>query len=170
MEIKFCRRCAAAVIQKSASEFVCSNGHRLFYQSSPSTAVFLVNERNEVLLVTRATDPGKGKLDAPGGFCDMGESIEQAAVREMHEELHADLGQYGDLTFLCSGVNDYEFGGEVLSPLDFFFWVRVSGEVRVQPDDDAADAAWYKAEAVAPDDFAFKTVRAAFEQLKKHLV
>lgn len=169
MEIKYCRRCGAAVTQKSASEYGCANGHRLFYQSSPSTAVFLVNERNEVLLVTRAADPGKGKLDAPGGFCDMGENVEQAAVREMQEELHVDITPFGALTFLCSGVNDYEFGGEVLHPLDFVFWVRVSGEITVQADDDAAEARWCSVQDVSPDDFAFKTVRAAFEQLKKHL-
>jgi NAD+ diphosphatase len=131
--------------------------------------VFLVNEQNEVLLVTRAANPGKGKLDAPGGFCDLGESAEQSAVREMQEELHVDITQFGPLTFLCSGVNDYEFEGEVLHPLDFIFWVRVSGDITLQPDDDAAEAAWYKLEDVLPDEFAFKTIRIAFERLKKHL-
>lgn len=141
----------------------------MFYQSSPSTAVFLVNERDEVLLVTRAADPGKGKLDAPGGFCDLGESAEESAVREMQEELHVDITKFSPLTFLCSGVNDYEFGGEVLHPLDFVFWARVSGDIVLQPDDDAAEAAWYKLDDVSSGDFAFKTIRSAFEQLKKHL-
>jgi NAD+ diphosphatase len=169
MEIKFCRRCGATVTQKSASEYGCINGHRLFYQSPPAMGVFLVNDNNEVLLVTRATEPGKGKLDAPGGFCDAGESIEEAAVREMREELHVEPTAYGPLAFLCSGVNDYEFDGEVQHPLDFFFWARVKGEITVQPDDDAAEAGWFAPADVLPDDIAFKTVRAAFEQLKKHL-
>ncbi len=47
-------------------------------------AVVLVN--GKVLLVRRATPPGKGKWSIPGGLVEVGESLGDAAVRELYEE------------------------------------------------------------------------------------
>ncbi|MFZ4576392.1 MAG: NUDIX domain-containing protein, partial [Phycisphaerales bacterium] len=40
----------------------------------------------KVLLIRRASDPHKGKWALPGGFVDMDESLERAALRELEEE------------------------------------------------------------------------------------
>ena len=40
----------------------------------------------KVLLIRRASDPHKGKWALPGGFVDMDESLEHAALRELEEE------------------------------------------------------------------------------------
>ncbi|WP_312888321.1 NUDIX domain-containing protein [Nonomuraea rhodomycinica] len=39
-----------------------------------------------VLVVRRAVEPHRGGLALPGGFIDVGESWQQAAVRELREE------------------------------------------------------------------------------------
>lgn len=41
---------------------------------------------DRILLVRRAIEPGRGKWVYPGGFVDLGESPERAAVREAREE------------------------------------------------------------------------------------
>jgi ADP-ribose pyrophosphatase YjhB (NUDIX family) len=41
----------------------------------------------EVVLLRRGFEPGKGRWTFPGGFVDLGESVEQAAMREAMEEL-----------------------------------------------------------------------------------
>ena len=43
------------------------------YYANPcaATAAFILNDRNELLVVRRAKEPAKGTLDLPGGFVDM---------------------------------------------------------------------------------------------------
>jgi NAD+ diphosphatase len=64
-------------------------GWRWYANPRPAAAVLL--ERPEagdtaLLLLRRAVEPGLGGWDLPAGYLDPGESFEQAAVREAHEE------------------------------------------------------------------------------------
>tara|TARA_R110000787_G_scaffold281671_2_gene393136 strand:- start:13084 stop:13377 length:294 start_codon:yes stop_codon:yes gene_type:complete len=47
------------------------------------TAVF---RNGQVLLVRRANPPDSGRWGFPGGKVDLGESLEEAAIRELSEE------------------------------------------------------------------------------------
>jgi NAD+ diphosphatase len=169
MEMNFCRRCGTKLALRTATEYRCQNNHRIFEGALPAIGCFLVNSKDEVLLVTRASEPDKGKLDSPGGFVDPRETLEQTIARELKEELHLSPDSYGVPQYLESGINEYTFDGEVVHPLDSFFWVRVQDDLPVQAGDDAASLAWYAIDAVKPEEIGFKTVRHAFEQLKKHL-
>lgn len=61
----------------------CSTPHFL----NPTPVSVLLQPVGEGLLtVRRAIDPGRGELAIPGGFIDLNESWQQAAVRELHEE------------------------------------------------------------------------------------
>jgi len=46
----------------------------------------VVWHNNQVLLVKRANNPGKGMWTIPGGYVDQGESIGEAIMREIQEE------------------------------------------------------------------------------------
>jgi len=52
----------------------------------PATLVFVLRG-DEVLLIDKKTGLGKGKVNAPGGKVDPGETPEEGAVRECQEEL-----------------------------------------------------------------------------------
>lgn len=46
----------------------------------------IFNDKDEVLLIKRGTDPFKGWWAIPGGFMEFGETAEQAVAREVEEE------------------------------------------------------------------------------------
>ncbi|MEM9493706.1 MAG: 8-oxo-dGTP diphosphatase [Myxococcota bacterium] len=56
-----------------------------------ATLVFLLRA-GEVLLIHKKTGLGKGKVNAPGGKLEVGETPAQAAVREVKEEVDVDVG------------------------------------------------------------------------------
>jgi ADP-ribose pyrophosphatase YjhB (NUDIX family) len=88
-----------------------------------AAAVGVVLEYEEqIVLIKRSQEPGKGKLDLPGGFVDPDEGAEKAARREVKEELGLDLGA---VTYLGSYPNMYEFKGVTYKTCDLFFSSRI---------------------------------------------
>jgi 8-oxo-dGTP diphosphatase len=83
----------------------------------PVASSVVVNEAREVLLVRRKSDPHRGRWCLPGGFPQPGETIEEATVRELHEQTglrgHVrrilgaewqESGPWGDLLFVTLEV------------------------------------------------------------------
>jgi 8-oxo-dGTP diphosphatase len=57
------------------------------YPSSPHVAVgAVVLKENKVLLIKRENSPGKGLWAIPGGRVQLGETLQEAAEREIREE------------------------------------------------------------------------------------
>ena len=55
---------------------------------SPKVAVDpLIVKGNKIILLRRAIEPFKGKLEFPGGMVEYGETVEHAVVREAEEEI-----------------------------------------------------------------------------------
>jgi len=66
-----------------------------------ATLLFVVHN-GEVLLIRKLRGLGAGKINAPGGRIDPGETADQAAVREVREEtgiVPLDIRQHGELRF-----------------------------------------------------------------------
>jgi len=52
----------------------------------------VVDARNRVLLVRRKYAPYQGRYALPGGFVEIGETVEEACRREVREEAGVDIG------------------------------------------------------------------------------
>ncbi len=54
-------------------------------------AAIPVTPDNKIVLLRRGFDPGKGLWTFPGGFVDLGETVEEAARREAREEIQVSV-------------------------------------------------------------------------------
>lgn len=131
------------------------------YYANPcsATAAFIVNDRQEMLVVRRAKEPAKGTLDLPGGFVDMYETVEDGMRREIKEETGLDVA---DIQYLFSSPNVYEYSGLGVHTLDMDFIVRVHGDILpIKAADDAAEAFWIPVREVNSDEFGLTSIRNA---------
>lgn len=111
------------------------------YPAQPLAAVGAVVQRQgQVLLVCRGKPPAKGMWAIPGGKVKLGETLQQAAEREIMEETGIQIKAHEPIyTF---EVIERDASGRVR----FHYIIvdlmadYVAGEVRVG--DDAADARW----------------------------
>jgi len=166
MEMNFCRRCGAKLTQTSGHVYNCQNGHTIYANASPASCLLVVNNAGEVLIATRALEPGIGLLDAPGGFCDGAETFEDSVTRELEEEVGLKSSDYTTPEYLLSGLDTYDYGGETVDVLGNVYWARLVGNPPLQPKDDVAEAKFVSMESIDPEMIYFNTVRTGFLRLK----
>jgi ADP-ribose pyrophosphatase YjhB (NUDIX family) len=87
-DARFCPRCAQPADIAYPRSITCPHcGYGAYYNPKPVAAAIPVTPAGDIILLRRAFEPGKGLWTFPGGFVDLGESVEDAARREAHEEL-----------------------------------------------------------------------------------
>jgi 8-oxo-dGTP diphosphatase len=88
-DLGFCPRCGAPdpSVEFPRSITCAGCGYAAYYNPKPVACAIPTTEDGRVWLMRRATDPGRGRWSMPGGFVDLGESVEEAARREVGEEM-----------------------------------------------------------------------------------
>lgn len=112
------------------------------YPDAPLVGVAAVvfNAAGQVLLVKRGRPPGQGNWGLPGGLLDLGERLEDGAVREVREECGVEI-EIGGLAGVFQPILRDEDGRLRFHYVVVDYWARhLSGDPVAQ--DDAADAAW----------------------------
>lgn len=150
---RYCIKCGKITSQRSGCCFVCEEGHENWINPAVGSTVFIVKD-NKVLYGVRSRDPGKGKLDLPGGFIEVGESAEQTAIREVKEELGMDIDLIAmmpktypttydgrpilNLAFIANPIGDHMAPGDDMSGGD-----PVWRDIKNLPEPDEAAAEWF---------------------------
>lgn len=149
--LKFCPRCGSAHFPATGNRsFKCDDcSFNYFVNSSAAVAVILFNEKGELLFTRRAIEPHLGKLDLPGGFIDPMETGEQAAIREVQEELGI---QVHSLRYFCSYPNEYVFSGYSVFTLDLAFFAKTESLHQMIAMDDISSFEFYKPQDVDLDE------------------
>lgn len=88
----FCSFCGVRYPDVAIRPLTCDTCGNITWLNPAPVAVVLLPVDDGVLTVRRAINPGKGQLALPGGFIDLGESWQQAAVRELFEETGIKIG------------------------------------------------------------------------------
>lgn len=98
----FCgNRLGSALLEGRLRQVCGTCGHVYYENPLPVVSVLVSNEGGDLLLVRRALDPRKGMWCFPIGFAECGETIEEAALRELREEAGIE-GRILDLLDVCS--------------------------------------------------------------------
>jgi len=87
---RYCPICGQALVHADDGQSPrphCPDCRRFYYRNPvPATACFVAREDGMLLFARRAVDPCRGEWCLPGGFVELGETTEEAALRELREE------------------------------------------------------------------------------------
>lgn len=106
-------------------------------------ACFIINSNNEILLQKRSMNkrfnPGKWGLCA--GHVDSGESLEEAAIREIKEEIGLDVSVNDLCTFTEREINIREKN----SHISYFYYVNTDKKVEefVIQEEELSEVKWF---------------------------
>jgi bifunctional NMN adenylyltransferase/nudix hydrolase len=132
------------------SEQVAIDAHRKSWGSAPFPPVFVttdavVVQAGHIVMIQRKKAPGRGQWAIPGGFLDPHETLEDCAIRELHEETQFDLS-VEDLRKALVRVRTFDHPlrssrGRTITHAHLF---RLPGDrvAKIQASDDAAAAKW----------------------------
>jgi mutator protein MutT len=113
---------------------------RLYPELPIAGVAGLILMGREVLLVERGKAPANGLWGLPGGAVEVGETLEEAVVREVLEETNIVVKPLELLTLFNSINRDEDDKVRTHFILFEYLCEYVSGEV--DPGDDAPDARW----------------------------
>jgi 8-oxo-dGTP diphosphatase len=157
----YCPRCAGPMVEQQVEgriRPVCSECGLVIYRNPKVAAGVIPVHDGKIVLVRRAMNPSKGLWVFPGGYVDAGESVEDAARREVWEEtgltvrLERMLGVYSrpgeDVVLIV-------YAGQVLTGT-------------LNAGDEETEAAWFGAgEIPSPDQLGFWSTIQAIDDWKK---
>jgi len=90
--LNFCSRCGSSlrfglVEGEDRERLSCAEcGHILYVNPRLVVTVLPITDAGEIILIRRGIEPGKGLWAQPGGFLEVDETVNQAAIRETLEE------------------------------------------------------------------------------------
>lgn len=128
----------------------CPACRRFFYHNPvPAACCFVSRRPGELLFAQRAVHPCYGEWSLPGGFIELDESPEQAALRELREEtnLRAERARLLGVSTRQSPIS----GAVMVLGYVIDAW---EGEADMRPDSDALSLAFFPRESWPPLAFA----------------
>jgi 8-oxo-dGTP pyrophosphatase MutT (NUDIX family) len=157
---RFCPRCGSETfIFDNEKRFHCQACDFVYYiNAATAVAVIVRLPDDRIILTQRRFDPAAGKYDLPGGYVDLNERAEIAAIREVKEEINIDI-QLHDLEFLASFPNTYEYKGICYFTCDIAFVARYSGAQLFEANDDVQKVITVKPGEIDFDAISFDSIR-----------
>ncbi len=162
-EYKYCPICGHLLVEnmiEGRKRKYCTGCGFVDYRNPIPSAGAIAIRDDEILLIKRGEEPGKGIWAPPSGFIESSESPEEACLRELKEE----AGVSGTIIKLL-GVyyHPSRIYGDVL--VIMYLVNNLSGDIKAG--DDADDVKFYNINEV--DDMRFNCFNNAFSEAKKYI-
>lgn len=153
-----CPACGSSnwLVNNEKSKHCLDCGFVYYGNMSAAVAVFIVNDKGELLVCKRKKEPAAGTLDLPGGFVDIGETAEVAAIREIQEELGLRVTH---LHYFTSIPNEYLYSKMIIHTLDLLFIGEVADFSNMKAADDVSEAFFLPLNTISPDDFGLDSIK-----------
>lgn len=160
-EFLFCPSCgerlATKLIKAGEPERPSCGGCGYVHFAEPKLAACaLVVFGGRVLLAKRGIEPSLGKWVIPGGYVDRGETVEDAAVREVREET-------GLAVRLVSLLNVYSYDG-VAVVLVVFVAEPITGR-EPEPLDETLEVRYFALDEIPWDEIGFSSSHDALKEI-----
>jgi ADP-ribose pyrophosphatase YjhB (NUDIX family) len=130
----------------------------LYHNIAAAVAIIFTYE-DKILFTERNVDPDKGKLDLPGGFIDPNETAEEAACREISEELGLTITS-NDLTYITTAPNNYLYRNVPYRTMDIFYECQLKSDViSINAADEIKSLIWIKRSEIDLNKIGFVSIR-----------
>lgn len=165
-KFRYCPKCGSPHFEENNEKSKrCGDcGFVYYFNPSAATVAFIVNNRDELLVCRRASNPAKGTLDLPGGFCDLYETGEEGVAREVMEETGLKVTS---AEYLFCIPNIYNYSDFDVHTLDMFFRCRVAAADHIDAHDDVAETMLIPLDKVNPDEFGLASIRKGLRRFLK---
>ena len=166
VKFKYCPRCGEQQLQPNdAKSFVCLSCGFVYYHGSTAAVAGIIQYEDKIILTHRVNESEKDILALPGGFADYEESLENALIREIQEELNLSITAP---IYLCSQ-------GERLLSLDVvyfctiaFYIAKVCDITNATARDDIDGFLFIRPSEIDYNKLAFETDRVALDKYREH--
>ncbi len=156
--MKHCSSCGSLVTEKipvgdNRHRWVCDQCDTVHYQNPKIVVGCVAEQGGKILLCRRAIEPRYGYWTVPAGFMELGETMQQGAVRETLEEACADV----EIGHLFASVDVVEAG-----QVHMFFTAKLLGNFG--PGDESLESALFRQGEIPWSEIAFRSGKFALEK------
>jgi ADP-ribose pyrophosphatase YjhB (NUDIX family) len=169
----YCPSCGSErIVFERNKVFKCPDCGFSYYHNIAAATGCVIDAGGRVALLVRGKEPGRGKLDLPGGFVDLGEGALEGLRREIREELGWTPPGDAAFTFLASFANVYPYKNIVYNTCDLFFTLSAPGlseKDLVLEEKEIAGVEFLEPGEIDPDRVAFDSTRRALTAYREFL-
>ncbi|UGS24763.1 NUDIX hydrolase [Flavobacterium channae] len=157
---KFCPSCASTHFTfPDNRRFLCNDCGFTYYHNIAAAVAIVFTFEDSVLFTVRNVDPDKGKWDLPGGFIDPNETAEEAACREIQEELGINIIPT-DLKYITTSPNNYLYKNVPYRTMDIFYECNlISNSININAEDEIQELIWVKRSEIELEKIGFVSIR-----------
>lgn len=161
----YCPSCASTHFTfPDNRRFLCEDCGFTYYHNIAAAVALVFTFEDKVLFTVRNVDPDKGKWDLPGGFIDPNETAEEAACREIREELGLNL-QASDLKYITTSPNNYLYKNVPYRTMDIFYECELTSDIiKVEAEDEIQELIWVKRSEIDLEKIGFISIRKVIEE------